>query len=99
MRNLLVVAALVFSRCLAHRPAIRLTSPTPITVGLVNDDVGDRDFQDVPDAVKEAVTEALAQRNLAARILPFAEVSRALGSVRDSQRRLTQLPFAADTTL
>ncbi len=73
--------------CLHSQPQLRAESSTPVAVAYVLDSEQGQPVQDVPDALKDAVASALAERNLVAEPVPFERYRDAFARVRSTQRR------------
>lgn len=87
---LLVVGA---AGCLQRSaPPVQVPNGTVVAVAYLRDDSKQRGVvADVPEAVKQRVTEALAKRNLQVQVVPYEQYAAEFAKVTDSQRRYAML--------
>ncbi|MFP2905694.1 alpha-amylase family glycosyl hydrolase [Pyxidicoccus sp. 3LFB2] len=77
-------------------PPVVVPNGTVVAVAYVRDDAQKRGVvEDVPEAVKLAVAEALAKRNVQVQVVPYAQYAAEFAKVTDSQRRYAMLAAQA----
>lgn len=98
--TLIAVAVLLsasLAACVKPAPVVQYAPATTVALAFALDDTQERKTSEAPQALVEAVQNALIERNLEVRVIPFASLAEGFNAVRDSDRRLEQAAAVADS--